>query len=399
MNYTTKQFSQYLSLLYNSTYMPMHYIKNQDIIAVFPQWTFPVNDLLAYKNSAAIANVTFDYFVTDDFLYIGLVRSSNSDDCVIIGPITLTPLSDDTKKNIILTYSDSDESFTRISEYFERTPSFALHRFLNILALLNAALNHEIIDIMEKYDEANSELKKEIYRTHSNKLMERKENENYHSTYYFEQEYYSYVEKGDVEGLRQFMSVIPDFTQGDLASTQIRQTKNIFITSITLATRHAVAGGLDIETAYQLSDNYIQEMEKMSDISSITLLINSAIFDFTKRVADAKIPKDMSSDIFKCIQYISNHINQPVTVEQIAEILHMDRSTLSKKFKRELGFNISNFIMRRKLEEAKTLLNYTDKTISEISEYLCFSSQAYFQNVFKKKYGITPREYRINNKR
>ena len=72
----------------------------------------------------------------------------------------------------------------------------------------------------------------------------------------------------------------------------------------------------------------------------------------------------------------------------------MDRTTLSKKFKRELGFNISSYIMRRKLEEAKSLLNYTDMTISEISEYLCFSSQAYFQNVFKKKYGITPKEYR-----
>lgn len=55
---------------------------------------------------------------------------------------------------------------------------------------------------------------------------------------------------------------------------------------------------------------------------------------------------------------------------------------------------MSEFIMRCKLEEAKALLAYTDKPISEISSYLCFSSQAYFQNVFKKKYGITPNAYR-----
>ncbi|MDY2838738.1 MAG: AraC family transcriptional regulator, partial [Bilifractor sp.] len=42
----------------------------------------------------------------------------------------------------------------------------------------------------------------------------------------------------------------------------------------------------------------------------------------------------------------------------------------------------------------RSLLHYTDKTISEISEYLCFSTQSYFQNVFRKKYGCTPREYR-----
>jgi AraC-like DNA-binding protein len=50
--------------------------------------------------------------------------------------------------------------------------------------------------------------------------------------------------------------------------------------------------------------------------------------------------------------------------------------------------------MRRKLEEAKSLLKFTDKSISEISEYLCFSTQSYFQNVFKKKYGMTPKKYR-----
>ena len=46
------------------------------------------------------------------------------------------------------------------------------------------------------------------------------------------------------------------------------------------------------------------------------------------------------------------------------------------------------------LEEAKSLLTYSDKTLSEISNYLCFSSQAYFQTVFKKKYGLTPKQYR-----
>ena len=50
--------------------------------------------------------------------------------------------------------------------------------------------------------------------------------------------------------------------------------------------------------------------------------------------------------------------------------------------------------MRCKLEEAKSLLTYSDKSLIEISNYLCFSSQSYFQNVFKKKYGMTPKQYR-----
>lgn len=48
------------------------------------------------------------------------------------------------------------------------------------------------------------------------------------------------------------------------------------------------------------------------------------------------------------------------------------------------------FITRCKLEEAKSLLAYSKKSLAEISSYLCFSSQSYFQNVFKKQYGTTP---------
>ena len=236
-----------------------------------------------------------------------------------------------------------------------------------------------------------------VAKKHSEALLSRKENENYHNTYYFEQEYYGYVERGDVDGLNLFIQNLPELSEGQVANDSLRQAKNIFISAITLITRHAITGGLDIETAYQLSDSYIQEVERMDNFESVQLLNVVAVMDFTKRVAASKIPSDMSREIFYSLQYISNHVNKPITVEEVAEHLQIDRSTLSKKFKRELGFNISSYIMRRKLEEAKSLLRFSDRTISEISEYLCFSSQSYFQNVFKKQYGVTPKKYRANN--
>ena len=56
--------------------------------------------------------------------------------------------------------------------------------------------------------------------------------------------------------------------------------------------------------------------------------------------------------------------------------------------------NIGAFITQSKLREAQSLLKYSDMTIAEISNYLCFSSQSYFQNVFKNECGITPAKYR-----
>lgn len=252
----------------------------------------------------------------------------------------------------------------------------------------------EIVNLLKELEIFNQEKQEKIAKIHSKELYNRKENESFHDTYFFEQEYYGLIERGDMDGLKEFIKKVPSFTSGTVASDSLRQAKNLFISSVALITRHAIAGGLDIETAYILSDSYIQEVEKMVSVEAITMLHATAAFDFTQRVSDNKIPAGMSSDIFKVMQYISNHVNQNISVEEIADYLQMDRTTLSKKFKRELGFNISEFIMRKKLEEAKSLLAHSDKTISEISEYLCFSTQSYFQNVFKKKYGMTPKEYR-----
>ena len=65
----------------------------------------------------------------------------------------------------------------------------------------------------------------------------------------------------------------------------------------------------------------------------------------------------MSGDIYKCIQYIFTHTNQPITVNDVAEAVGKSRSYLSRKFKAELGFHLSDFIMRKKLEEGKSCWN------------------------------------------
>ncbi|MDD4156395.1 MAG: AraC family transcriptional regulator [Candidatus Cloacimonetes bacterium] len=56
--------------------------------------------------------------------------------------------------------------------------------------------------------------------------------------------------------------------------------------------------------------------------------------------------------------------------------------------------SITEFIIQCKIRDAKRLLRYSEKTLCEISNYLCFSSQSYFQTVFKKDTSLTPSKYR-----
>ena len=389
-------FFQALSYIYNATYVPIHYYKDSVCLLSFPVIDMPTELASAISVILGKSTTSLYHYQTEEGLHIGYVGSDLSNEAVVVGPVSSMAVTDEFIDAIILKYGVSIENKDKIREFFVQTPEFSIIQFLNILAMINKELTGNYVDIYETFNLFDREKEAEVGESHSNTLYERKETENFHDTYFFEQEYYGYVERGDIAGLEAMIRNIPRINEGKVAPDSLRQAKNIFIASMALVTRHSISGGLDIETAYQLSDMYIQEAERMSDASSVTLLNATAVMDFTKRVAESKIPQGMETDIYMAIQYIANHVNQNISVEDVAAYLGIDRSTLSRKFKRELGFNISSYIMRRKLEEAKSLLKFTDKSISEISEYLCFSTQSYFQNVFKKKYGMTPKEFRNN---
>lgn len=72
----------------------------------------------------------------------------------------------------------------------------------------------------------------------------------------------------------------------------------------------------------------------------------------------------------------------------------MNRTYLCKRFLEETGVTVNHFITAVKMDEAKRLLEITKKTSAEIAEILGYSTQSYFQNVFKKYTGKTPAAYR-----
>ena len=156
----------------------------------------------------------------------------------------------------------------------------------------------------------------------------------------------------------------------------------------------AIPGGMDIEQTYQLIDIYTQECEKLQSVEAVKNLQYNMLIDFTKRVAQQKLPAGISKEVHSCMQFISMHINEPISVMDVVSHSGKSRAYLFKKFQQELGMSIGAYITQCRLREAKSLLRYTDKSLGEISSYLCFSSQSHFQNVFKKHFGVTPKEYR-----
>lgn len=389
--------ASFCSLLYNCTNFPMQY-ECGSITQVYPSSGESIDFYSACRHQLLQKKQDACYLTTRNFLYVGLVQNPSTEERVWLGPVSSTPVREEQIPDIMADACISWKQKEAVAEYFRQTPVFSLIQVTNMLALFYRELTGRELDPNEYFFTSDPAARISVSEKHLKELFQRKEEEIFHNTYPFEQAYLHFVEAGDAEGLRRFLQNIPPIRPGIVAGSTLRQAKNIFITAITLVTRTSIQGGLDIETAYQLSDSYIQAMEKMSDLDQISRLQYAMVFDFTSRVSEKKIPADMSPGIYKAIQYISNHTNQSTRVSDVADAVNMDRSVLSRKFKKELGFQISDFITRCKLEEAKSLLKFTDKSIGEISESLCFSSQPYFQNCFKKKYGVTPRQFRENKR-
>jgi len=101
-----------------------------------------------------------------------------------------------------------------------------------------------------------------------------------------------------------------------------------------------------------------------------------------------------SSTVRKAIYYMQLNLGNTLSVNTIAEELHISADHLSKLFKNETGTTITNYIMSERAKKAAELLLSTKLTIQAISAYEGYTDNNYFVKVFKSQYGKTPSEYR-----
>lgn len=93
-------------------------------------------------------------------------------------------------------------------------------------------------------------------------------------------------------------------------------------------------------------------------------------------------------------KYIRQEVYKPISLVDVAEYLHVNKSYLSTMFKNETGVNISVYINNEKVKEAKKMLLETEMPVTEIAERLGYSTPKYFVEKFAKSTGITPAKYR-----
>lgn len=95
--------------------------------------------------------------------------------------------------------------------------------------------------------------------------------------------------------------------------------------------------------------------------------------------------------------FILQHYNQDISLNMIAQNMHMSTSYISRFFKEKTGQNITEYIKEIKLSEAEKLLTTTNDSVEKIAGLIGYNTTHYFIKQFKEKYGETPTVYRKNH--
>ena len=382
----------FLDLFYASHYVPIICVKDGQIDSLtgLPEGIMPmVYDRIKDQSFPSYPA----QYTKEDLGFYGIICYEERK--LIFGPVFDTEISQDMvrqymKENII-PHGRLDDVYG----FLVRIPRLTYNQFLNMLTFIHFSLNHERTDAYSYLTKGSAE---EIAVTHQEAVFQNREHGKTHGTYLFEQQMIDYIKRGNPEGLRRFLlraAIERPLTPGVMADSPLRQAKNIMQGLIAyIGKAAAVPGGMDVERAYQLMDSYALECERQRTVDDVTALQFQMLIDFAERVGQAQMPQDYTPEVYACVQYINANLNGPVEIDDIADHIGRSRSYVTTHFKKEMGLTVTEYITQARVREAKNLLRYSSKSLCEISEYLCFSSQPHFQRVFKQKTGLTPGQYR-----
>ncbi|WP_340022043.1 helix-turn-helix domain-containing protein [Paenibacillus sp. FSL K6-1096] len=315
---------------------------------------------------------------------------------IILGPVLNMPLTGENADSLLRDHSIPPGQQASWLAYYGSLPVISRMRWYHAALLLYTLATGQALSVTELLlaEGTPAEPLHSADASPDLDLSYRREHTWLHHDPMQERELFRHITYGDKAGLLRTHASFAEQSYGRLSrKSQLRSKKNLAVSSITLATRAAIEGGLFWEIAYTLSDLHIQHIEELRDIPAVDRAMLAALCDFADQVAGSRSARHSRiSD--RCRNYIFNHLYEELPLSRLAEFTGLSASYLSQLFKKETGTAISDYIQQQRIEEAKRLMELPGVTLSDIATRLHFNDQSYFTKVFKKYTGLTPVQFR-----
>lgn len=100
--------------------------------------------------------------------------------------------------------------------------------------------------------------------------------------------------------------------------------------------------------------------------------------------------------VAKAISFLWQHMSEPISVNDAAEATGLSRSTLERRFRKQIGRSVNEELLRKRLERCRELLLSTDLPMVDIAPRIGFLSKNYLHRAFRRHFGCSPKEFRQN---
>ena len=350
-----------------------------ELISILQQFNCDVEDVEYYFDVLGIefeyAKIVFiDFRTIDSFKSIGKMQRE-----FIIERFVkkLNEISD--AKNIRIIAGSSDEYIPLLFILNNNTVNIDIRHILNeAIDIIDLNIKYEVGRLIDNKDDLHSELFEIISRNNKKSDILVK------YPFDLEQELLSAINKRDFDTARDSINKISDILSEEFFDNEYK----ILVVELYAVVKRCILR-ISPDAFLKPSSITIFNIKDRLAFDNIFLNILGYAEDYVKEHSDKN-----KLLIDKVCNYVNNHFNETVTVDDMANMIGYSTYYFMKLFKEYLGMSFVDYITNIRMEKAKHLLLTTDMTVSEICFYVGYNDPNYFTRIFKKIETLTPREYK-----
>ena len=228
------------------------------------------------------------------------------------------------------------------------------------------------------------------------KAMLMKENQSYISYPYDKEKQLVYsIVSNDLANSRKYLNEI----LGHIFFSSANNLEVIKVRAMELSvmiSRAALDGGADQSNIFDINIKFLSEFFNYKTIEEVCWALTDILRKFTKETFEFSKVKHVDL-ISKAVSYVKTNYMRKLTLNEVAEYVFLSPSYFSKIFKEEMNYYFNDYLNSIRVEKSKILLLTEKISLVDIADNVGFYDQSYFNKVFKKITGVTPKKYKESN--
>jgi YesN/AraC family two-component response regulator len=201
------------------------------------------------------------------------------------------------------------------------------------------------------------------------------------------------ISKGDVKRALQCKAVFHGYQSPQRTPEKLRNFKNYLIVLNSLSRKAVEYGFVHPAHIDAVSADFARRIEAATSISELSSFSEMMIRRYCALVEQFSL-RQHSAVVRNVINTVDFSLQEPLSLASLSKQFNINPNYLSGLFKRETGQTLTDYINTKRMRHAASLLRNSSIYIQEVAEQCGFTDINYFTRLFKRQYGMPPREFR-----